>query len=87
MSCFVKKFCKQILIACTLTCGCLHVVAIWDKKEKHLTQLICHQGCVRQEWVRINNKNKKHFSMTLNIQVCELSQVLAKADIKRCYEN
>ena len=32
----------------------------------------------------MNNKNEKHFSRRLNIQVCELLQVLAEADIKGC---
>ena len=51
---------------------------LWDKKEKHWTQLICIR---RWKWVRINSKNEKHFSKRLNIQVCELLQVLTEADI------
>ena len=34
----------------------------------------------------MNNKNEKHFSRRLNIQVCELLQVLTEAAIKRCFE-
>ena len=34
----------------------------------------------------MNNKNEKHFARGLNIQVCELLQVLKEADIKKCFE-
>ena len=34
----------------------------------------------------MNNKNKEHFSRRLNVQVCELLQVLTEANIKRCFE-
>ena len=34
----------------------------------------------------MNSKNEKHFSRRLNIQVCELLQVLPEADTKRCFE-
>ena len=34
----------------------------------------------------MNSKNEKHFSWGLNIQVCELLQVLTEANIKRCFE-
>ena len=34
----------------------------------------------------MNSKNKKHFSRRLNIQACELLQVLTEADIKRFFE-
>ena len=34
----------------------------------------------------MNSKNEKHFSRRLNIQVCELLQVLTEADIERCFE-
>ena len=30
----------------------------------------------------MNSKNEKHFSRRLNMQVCELLQVLTEADIK-----
>ena len=30
--------------------------------------------------------NKKHFSKRLNIQVCDLLQVLAEAAIERCFK-
>ena len=36
--------------------------------------------------VRMNSKNEKHFSRTLNIQVYELLQVLTEANIKSCFE-
>ena len=38
-----------------------------------------------KEWVRMNNKNEKHFSMRLNIPMCGLLQVLAEAAIKKCF--
>ena len=38
------------------------------------------------DWVRINGKNKKHFSGRFSIQVCELLQVLTEAAIERCFE-
>ena len=34
----------------------------------------------------MNNKNEKHFSRRLNIQVCELLQVLTEATIKKHFE-
>ena len=34
----------------------------------------------------MNRKNKKHFSKRLNIQVCELLQVLPEANIKGYFE-
>ena len=34
----------------------------------------------------MNSKNEQHFSRRLNIQVCELLQVLTEADIKGCFE-
>ena len=34
----------------------------------------------------MSSKNEKHFSKRLNIQVCELLQVLAEAATKRCFE-
>ena len=34
----------------------------------------------------MNRKNEKHCYKRLNLQVCELLQVLTKADIKRCFE-
>ena len=33
----------------------------------------------------MNNNNEKHFSRRLNIQVCELLQVLTEAAIERCF--
>ena len=36
--------------------------------------------------VRMNSNNEKHFSWRLNIQVCELLQVLTEANIKSCFE-
>ena len=33
-----------------------------------------------------NKQNEKHFSRRLNMQVCELLQVLTEANIKRCLE-
>ena len=35
----------------------------------------------------MNSKNEKYFCCGLNIQVCELLQVLTEADIKKCLEN
>ena len=35
----------------------------------------------------MKSKNEKHFARRLNIQVCELLQVLTEAAIKRCFEN
>ena len=35
----------------------------------------------------MNSKNEKHFSGRLNIQMCELLQVLTEADIQICFEN
>ena len=32
----------------------------------------------------MNSNNEKHFSRRLNVQVCELLQVLTKANIKTC---
>ena len=34
----------------------------------------------------MNSKNEKHFSWNLNIQVCELLQVLTEAAIESCFE-
>ena len=34
----------------------------------------------------MNNKNEKHFSGRLNIQLCELLQVFAEAAIRSCFE-
>ena len=34
----------------------------------------------------MNSKNEKHFSRRLNIQACELLQVLTEADIKQCFD-
>ena len=34
----------------------------------------------------MNSKNGKDFSRRLNIQVCELLQVLTEAAIKMCFE-
>ena len=34
----------------------------------------------------MKSKNEKHFSWRFNKQVCELSQVLTEAAIKRCFE-
>ena len=34
----------------------------------------------------MNSKNEKHFARILNIQVCELLQVLTKANIKKDFE-
>ena len=34
----------------------------------------------------MNSKNGKHFSRRLNMQVCELLQVLPEAVIKKCFE-
>ena len=41
----------------------------------------------RQELVKMNNKNEKHFSTRLNMQMCELLQVLTKANNKKGFEN
>ena len=35
----------------------------------------------------MNSKNEKFFSRRLNIQVCELLQVLTEAVMKRFFEN
>ena len=57
------------------------------KKEKHLTQFnLTKVRLYKAELVRMNSKNEKHFSCGLNIQVCELLQVLKEANIKRCFE-
>ena len=55
---------------------------LWDKKEKHLTQLICDCGCIRK--VKMS-KNEKHFSRRLNIQVSELLQVQTEAATEWCF--
>ena len=34
----------------------------------------------------MNSKSEKHFYRRLNIQVCELLQVLTEAAIERCFE-
>ena len=34
----------------------------------------------------MNRNNEKHFNRRLNIQVCELLQVLTEEAIKRCFE-
>ena len=34
----------------------------------------------------MNSKNEEHFCRRFNIQVCELSQVLAEATIERWFE-
>ena len=34
----------------------------------------------------MNSTNEEHFSRRLNIQVCELLQVLTEAAIKGCFE-
>ena len=34
----------------------------------------------------MNSKNEKQFSRRLNIQACELLEVLTEADIKGCFE-
>ena len=34
----------------------------------------------------MNSKNEKHLSRRLNMQVCELLQVLTEATIKSCFE-
>ena len=34
----------------------------------------------------MNSKNEKHSSRRLNIQVCELLQVLTEAVIQKCFE-
>ena len=34
----------------------------------------------------MNSKNEKHFSRRLNVQVCELLQVLTEAAIEHCFE-
>ena len=34
----------------------------------------------------MNSKNEQYFYKRLNIQVCELLQVLTEAAIKRCFE-
>ena len=39
-----------------------------------------------QEWLRMNSKNEKHFYRRLNMQVCELLQLLIEAAIKRYFE-
>ena len=39
-----------------------------------------------EQWVRMNSKNEKRFSRRLNIQVCELLQVLTEADIKKDFK-
>ena len=41
---------------------------------------------IRQEGVRMNNKNEKKNYRRWNIQVCELLQVLIEAAIERCFE-
>ena len=41
---------------------------------------------VRWEWVKMNSKNEQHFPKWLNIQVCELLQVLTEAAIESCFE-
>ena len=33
----------------------------------------------------MNSKNEKHFSARLDMQVCELLQVLTEAAIERCF--
>ena len=40
----------------------------------------------KNKQVKMNSKIEKHLSRRLNVQVCELLQVLTKADIKRCSE-
>ena len=56
------------------------------QKRETFTQLICDEGCIRKVKMSKNeNKNEKHFSRRLNIQVCELSQVLTAADIKMSF--
>ena len=34
----------------------------------------------------MNSKNEKHFSRRLNIQVCQLLQLLTEAAIEMCFE-
>ena len=36
--------------------------------------------------LRMSSRNEKHFSKRLNIQVCELLQVLVEKAIKRFFE-
>ena len=57
-----------------------------DKKEKHLTQLVCDYGCMRKVRMIKNEQNEKHFPRRLNTQVCELLQVLTEASMKRFFE-